>query len=218
MATINIGELIMERPEPDQSGWYYIKQQSFTINKDDFILERFNEDFPHLKVNDIKQFELVLSRSTILQDWYAKTSLIYTDSIQLPVAFKDLFKPDEYQGYFKDMQQYKNNLAKQSGEIENASKEFTKKVDLINDKYKKLNDIIIASNKIYPILTLTGQLLPLSIQIEIENYTPKTGDVTQQRTVYAREMLINYKRALITKLKDDESIDVLQLIEDNRVK
>jgi hypothetical protein len=208
----------VNRPTSDSENWYIIEQQSFTIDKEDFILSEFAKDFPHVKVKDFQQFELVLSRSSKLQEWYALASLKYTDSIQLPVAYKDLFKPSEYKEYFKDIQEYKSNLAGESAEIEKISAQFKKELNKIKNKFKDLNDKIIDKNKFYPIITMTGQDLPLSLQLEIEQYTPKTGEVTQQRSLYGREMLINYKRTLIEKVQADPDLDVLQLIENMKLK
>lgn len=208
----------VKRPKKDSDNWYVIQQASFTIDKQDFILRKFREDFPNLNVLDYAQFELVLNRSAKLQEWYSITSLLYTDSIQLPVAYKDLFNPSEYQGYFKDMQVYKNNLAKESLEIEKLSSKFKSDVNNIKKKYFNLNKEIIDKNKYYPIITLNGTQLPLSIQIEIEKYTPKDGDITQQKSLYAREYLINYKRFLIEKVKQNPEIDILGLIEEMQVK
>lgn len=214
---IRIGDLEVKRPTKDQENWYVIEQQSFTISKEQFILDEFSKDFPHLKIDSFEKFQLVLSRSVKLQEWYAFASLKYTDSIQLPVAYKDLFDPNEYKTYFDDMQRYKSNLASESAEIEKLSSKFNNDLKIIKDKYKSLNDKIVSENKFYPILTVTGQDLPLSIQIEIEGYTPKTGDITQQRSLYAREMLINYKRSLIELVKNKPDIDVLSVIESNKV-
>lgn len=208
----------VKRPTKESDNWYVIQQESFTINKEDFVLRKFREDFPKLDVLDYAQFELVLNRSAKLQEWYSITSLLYTDSIQLPVAYKDLFNPTEYQGYFKDMQKYKGNLAKESLEIEELSSKFKQDVKDVKNKYYKLNKEIIDTNKYYPIITLNGTQLPLSIQIEIEKYTPKDGDITQQKSLYAREYLINYKRFLIQKVKENPDIDIIGLIEEMQVK
>lgn len=210
--------VIVNKPGPDQQNWYTIEQQSFTINKEDFILEKFKEDFPKFRIKDFEQFKLVLSRSEKLQDWYSKTSLLYADSIQLPVAFKDEFEPDEYQGYFRDMQKYKETLAKESYDIQKLSEVFDKDLVKIKEKYRNDLEKIVNSNKLYPILTLKSIEMPLSIQIEIENYTPKTGDVTNQKTLYAREMLISYQKALIDLVKNKPEIDIIQVIEENKVK
>lgn len=210
--------LVIEKPSSDSDNWYIIQQGSFTIDKKEFVLNKYNEDFPHVKIDNYDTFELVLNRSTKLQEWFAHASLAYTDSIQLPVAYKDLFEPEEYNKFFDDTQEYKNNLALESAEIEELSAKFDRDLKLIKNKYKQLNDKVVARNKFYPILLLNATYLPLSIQIDIEGYTPKTGDVTQQKSLYAREYLINYKRGLIEHVKNNPDVDVLDLIEVNRTK
>lgn len=208
----------VKRPTKDSSNWYTIEQQSFTIEKDSYILDEFRRDFPHVNVLDFEQLKLVLSRSKKLQEWYALVSIKFTDSIQLPVAYKDLFSPLEYKQYFKDIQEYKSNLARESEEIEKLSSKFTEDLNEIKGKYSELNKQIIDKNKFYPIITLNGQDIPLSLQLEIEQYTPKTGDITQQRSLYGREMLINYKRSLIEKVQKEPDTNILDLIEEMKLK
>jgi hypothetical protein len=208
----------VERPTKDSENWYTIQQESFTIDKKEFVLNKFKEDFPSHNVLDFDQLEKVLTRSSKLQEWYSTVCLLYTDSIQLPLAYKDLISPKEYKEFFKDIQEYKDNLALESKEIEILSKKFSDDIKTIKNKYKKENDIIIDRNKIYPIIILNGSDLPLSLQIEIEGYTPKTGDITQQKSLYARELLINYKRSLIEHVKRDPDVDILGIIEDLKTK
>lgn len=212
------GEVKVQYPNPDSKNWYTIEQQSFTIDKNEFILEKFKEDFPRLKIKDYSQFELVLSRSEKLQDWYSKISLLYADSIQLPVAFKDIFNPKEYQQYFIDMQEYKSELANESNEIFDLSNKFDTDLLIIKNKYKEKLDNIIAKDKVYPILTLRASQMPLSIQIEIENFTPKINDNTNQKSLFARELLINYQRSLLELVKNDPTVDILGIIESNLIK
>lgn len=211
-------DIDIKKPTKDSDNWYVIQQESFTIDKNDFILTKYNEDFPKSKIDNYDMFELVLNRSSKLQEWYSLVSLQYTDSIQLPVAYKDLFKPEEYKGFFKDIQSYKNNLAKESAEIEELSNKFKKDVNIIKQKYFNKNKEIVDSNKFYPIITMNATQLPLSIQIEIESYTPKTGDITQQKSVFAREYLINYKRSLIEFVKTNPNVNIEEVIEEFRVK
>lgn len=216
--TTKIGDIEIERLSADQSTWYTVQQQSFTIDKEAFILEQFSKDFPTMKIKDFDQLKNVLSRSRKLQEWYATSSLLYADSIQLPVAFKDIFEPARYQEAFKDMMEYKSFLAKESEDISILAKKFDDDLASIKEKYKKELQRVVSKDKIYPILTLRSDDMPITIQIEIENFTPKTSDTVQQKTIYARELLICYQRALLQKVKDDPEIDIIALIEAQKVK
>lgn len=212
------GKVGVNIPSTDEGGWYTIEQQSFMIDKREFILKHFKTDFPNVKVKDYDQFEKVLNRSTKLQEWYQKVSLLYADSIQLPVAFKENFDPVEYKEFFKDMTRYKQCLVNESKEIEELSMRFNEDLSIIKDNWKSKRDEIVNINQVYKILTLTADRLPISLQIEIENYTPSTGDVLQKKRLYAREMLITYQKALLEVLKQDDSIDLEVIIEENSVK
>lgn len=210
--------LKVKQPSKDESGWTVIEQQSFTIDKKDFILKEFYKDFPNLVIKDFKQLSGVVSRSRKLSEWYSRASLLYADSIQLPLAFKDEFSPEQYKRYFKDMQSYKENLALETLEIQKTSERFKKETDAIHEKFRKINQELIEKEKIYPILTLNKSDLPISTQIIIEDYTPQTGDITQKRSAYAREILINYQKALIDLVKKEPKVDIQRVIDEMSTK
>lgn len=219
MVTIyDYGKISVTTPQTDESGWYVTQQQSFTIDKGDFMLEQFSKDFPKFKVTDYDVLQRIVGRSTKLQDWFQKTSLLYADSIQLPVAFKELFNPEDYNRYYKDILNYKQILADESAEIETLSDKFTKELNEIKLKYKQKGEQILGKEKVYKVLSMNSSDMPISLQIEIEGYTPVTGDVTQKRRMYGREMLLKYQRALLQLIKDDSSIDIDAIIDENRVK
>lgn len=214
----DFGNVSVTTPSTDESGWYVTEQQSFTIDKGEFMLKEFAKDFPKFKVNDYDVLQRVVGRSTKLQEWFQKTSLLYADSIQLPVSFKELFSPKDYNRFYKDILSYKTVLAQESAEIEELSKKFSTDLKEIKKKYKDKTDKIIGKEKVYSILSMNSSDMPISLQIEIEGYTPVTGDVTQKRRMYGREMLLKYQRSLIKLVNDDPLVDIDAIIEENRVK
>jgi hypothetical protein len=215
---INGVDITIEEPSKDESSWTVIEAQSFKIDKGDFILKEFKKDFPNLKIRDADHLVRVVSRSEVLNEWYAKTSLLYADSVQLPLAYKDQLSPIEYKEFFSDTSLYKKNLALETDEIQQLSKTFKEEAQIIRDKYKKLNDDIISKNKMYPILVLNKNQLPISASIMIEDYTPKTGDITMKRNAYGREVLISYQKSLIKAVKDKPDIDILAVIKEMSTK
>jgi hypothetical protein len=215
---INGVDITIEEPSKDESSWTVIEAQSFKIDKGDFILKEFKKDFPNLKIRDADHLVRVVSRSEVLNEWYAKTSLLYADSVQLPLAYKDQLSPVEYKEFFSDTSLYKKNLALETDEIQQLSKTFKEEAQNIRDKYKKLNDDIISKNKMYPILVLNKNQLPISASIMIEDYTPKTGDITMKRNAYGREVLISYQKSLIQAVKDKPDIDILAVIKEMSTK
>jgi hypothetical protein len=215
---INGVDITIEEPSKDESSWTVIEAQSFKIDKGDFILKEFKKDFPNLKIRDADHLVRVVSRSEVLNEWYAKTSLLYADSVQLPLAYKDQLSPIEYKEFFSDTSLYKKNLALETDEIQQLSRTFKEEAQIIRDKYKKLNDDIISKNKMYPILVLNKNQLPISASIMIEDYTPKTGDITMKRNAYGREVLISYQKSLIQAVKDKPDIDILAVIKEMSTK
>lgn len=215
---IQIGEVEIQQPSKREADWYVIKQQSFKINKEQYILKQLEKDYPHIKVVDYNQFNNLLSRSKKLQEWYSLVNIMYADSVQLPVAFKEMFEPDEYQRYFDDLQSYKKSLADESTMVEIKTREFNNDLNDLRKEYQNERNEIVNKNKYYPILTMTKQQLPLTIQLQIENYSPKDGDITQRRDQYAQEMLISYKKALIQKVKNNPELDIIKLIDEMQEK
>jgi hypothetical protein len=214
----NINGLSINKPSKNKDGWYTIQQQSFSIDKGSFLVNEFNKDFPNFKCNDIEQLNDIVSRSTALKEWFRSASLKFVDSIQLPVSLKDKIEPSEYQTYFEDMQSIKDNLAKKSAEIEKASVKFNNELKSITNEYENVIKNIKSKNKIYSILTLTKEDLPLTLQFEINGYSPKVDDVVKERSSYGSELLVEYQRVLIDKLNEDPDVDINQLINENRLK
>lgn len=214
----DINGLKVNKPAKNKDGWYTIQQQSFTIDKGSFLVNEFNRDFPNFKCKDIEQLNDIVSRSSGLKDWFRCASLKFVDSIQLPVSLKDRIDPSEYQTYFEDMQAIKNNLALKSAEIEKASLIFNKRINSITKEYEDKNKVIKSRNKIYSILTLTKEDLPLTLQFEINGYSPKVDDIVKERSSYGSELLVEYQRVLIDRLNEDPEVDIDQLINENRLK
>lgn len=213
-----IGNIEVAKPTKNKDGWYGIQQQSFTIDKGQFLISEFNKDFPNFSVDSYEQLQDIVSRSSALKTWYAAASLKYVDNVQLPVAFKDVVEPDEYQTYFNDLQQIKKTYSQMSAEIEKESATFKKKVSAIQANSMKEVDKISSKNKYYPIFIMTKEDLPLTLQFEVNSYSPKVDDVVKERSTYASELLINYQRSLIELVKENPDIDIVQVIEDNRLK
>lgn len=213
-----INGIIVSKPTKNKEGWYSIKQQSFTIDKKQFLLEEFNKEFPNFKVSDYKLLEDVITRSSVLKTWYTAASLRYVDTIQLPVSLKNKINPDKYQEYFNDLQSIKTNLSEMSAEIEVVSDKFRNTISSIKNNYEQKISEIKRKNKIYSILTLNKEDLPLTLQFEVSGYSPKVDDVVKERVSYASELLIEYQRSLIDLLEKEPNIDIDSVIDNNRTK
>lgn len=210
-------DLNIEQPTSDSENWYVIKQQSFTINKEEFLVDKFNKDFAKYSVKDFDQLKDICNQSIYLRDWYAKTSLLYAQSIQLPVFLKEIVSAPEYEGLANKLQQYNSIIAKKSREIEELSSKFDKDRDNIESKYHKEYSLLL-KDKIVRILCMTIEDLPILLQLEISNFTPSTKDSAPNRSSYGRELLLNYQRTLITLVKDNPDVDIDSIINEMRSK
>lgn len=202
----------IEKPNVDEQRWVTIQQQSFTIDKSDYVLEKFKRDFSWINVDDYAELLDVINRSSILKDWYAKVSLEYADSIQLPLSVKDFFSPYEYKKQFEEIQKYRKNLAEQSLEIERAAADFDVKVRMINERYRIMNSEILTKSRMLPVLTMTIEQLPISLALLISKYRVAVEDDTNKTRIYARELLIQYQRSLLQVLRDETELDPQELI------
>lgn len=215
----NLGlEVVVEKPDKDDQNWVTVDQQSFTIEKSVFILDKFRNDFPNIIVSDYTELLDVMNRSAVLKEWFARISLEYANSIQLPLSVKEFFTPIEYQNQFKEIEKYRSNLAKQSNEIEEAAKEFDNKIKSINLKYDSKNNEILGSSRMLPVLTMNLEKLPISLSLLISKYRVSVDEDTNKTRIFARELLIQYQRALLRVLKDNETVNPIDLINDLSVK
>lgn len=210
--TISGINVSVEKPDKDDQNWVTVQQQSFTIDKSSFMLEKFKSDYSYVDVKDYDQLLDVVNRSAILKDWFSKVSLEYANSIQLPLSIKDFYSPDEYQQQFTDIQEYRKNLSSQSYEIESAAQDFDVKVRLINRKYSDLNQKILKRSRMLPVLTMTIEQLPITLALLISKYRVSVDDDTNKTRIYARELLIQYQRSLLKVLNEHPGVDAQDLI------
>lgn len=208
--------LSIEAVPADKEKWKTLQAQSFVPDKDKFILEAYNKAFPNNKLDDVTILYSLASRSSIVGEWLAKQQVKFIDELKTPKYLEGVVDKDTVSKSEKDIVAYNQTLSDESKEIEKAARNFDAKVAEIRKKYKDSRDKL-TENPVMKVLTLRQNYLPLSLLIAIENYSPKDADAPSQKA-YAKELLVNYQRALLSLMKEDKEIDISKVIEDLRVK
>lgn len=196
--------------------WIIKKSEVFEYSKDEEIVKAFIKKFPTMKLlGDTfeEKFDFltnVVSRNSKLLEWFANEKIKYAELAQLPKYLKTHVEPAEF-AVLKDEVKTVNDILAEDAQIRSdLAKEYNRKLKDADNKLKtKLNEIK-SNNDVLKIVTLTSQSLPLSMALSIEEFNVKTNDseFSDKKKYYVREMLINYKIALLKLIKENPDIDL----------
>lgn len=206
-------------PDRDKNNWVVIKEESLKYDKGALVLDSFNKEFPHLQMDSYEKLVLVCGRSRKLSEWLIMANLKYSEFAQMPSYLEDLVEPSEFKIIQGKITSINEQIASYSAKKQKLAEKY--KSDLRNleaEESKKISEAK-GDNKALIILSLNQTQLPASLQLAIENYEPSDKtDLQESRRVYAREVLISYKKSLLQVIKDVPEVDVLKLIEENELK
>jgi len=210
-------KIIVPAPSVDENNWYTIEKESVSIDKAQFLLEIWERDFPHIKVKDYDQLNQITSATKVGRKWKANASAQFILAVQMPNFLAGVVKPERYNKVKASLQKMNEAYSVHGDTAKRLAKDYDEKV-LKNDadlaeKLKK-----ITSDKLIRAITLRSEELPLSTQLEISNYTPKDGDVSQSREKFAREVLYNFQRTLALLVESDPDVDLEAIISNFAVK
>lgn len=200
--------------------WTIKESETIISDVEEVIVSEFVKDFPRIKLPEgtiNEQYTLItklVSRNSSLLEWYAAKKLVYSESKQLPKYLEGFVDPKEF-----------NKIREQLTSISDVVKESVSKRQIASDNYKqKLKAIdaeeserigkIVRDNQVLKILLLDSSKLPLTLSLAIENYTPvdDVDDVAQNKRLYVRETLIQYKIALLKYLKENPNADIDKIV------
>lgn len=201
-------KLRVQKPQKNSDQWVCVQSESVEVDRQGFMLDQwvktYDKRFP---VKDFDQLVRICGSNRAFTEWYALTSALYSETTQVPLFLKGMIDPNEY----KD----KSRLISEINRVNSAGsarlQAFARKVELerkviekeIEEDIKKL----LAKDKIVRVLTLNSTYLPMSITLLIDNFSPKENpDV--MKDLFAREMLISYKKSLVQLIIDDPDIDI----------
>jgi len=207
----------------DSTSWNIIAEESYQPDKEAYIVEAFERDFPaqyKALVDALDNKELgniftklmgTISRSTALTRWLSGITAAYSLEANLPVYMKDYVSKEDFKKAQTEVNKYNRVVKSESEERQKAAEEYKLKMEDIDKKFSKQKDVYL-NNNLLTIITLQANRLPLSIALKIENYTPQDDAAPSQR-YYARELLTTFKICLLEILRSDPTININSLID-----
>jgi hypothetical protein len=215
--TGTLGDLVVEFASEDQNNWYTERMEKLPMSKEEYITEAVKTEFPNIIFKDYSELQSVLSRSKALSTWYRERSAEWVKVIEVPNYLLEVVHPDVYRGLVGKVNAYNNSLAIQGKAIKIEADLFQQKIRDISLREQKVRSGI-TKDGLVKVITMGSQEMPISLQLEIERYTPKDGDEYQQRRQFSREILYCYQKALATGVYNNTITDVTAFIEGLAVK
>lgn len=216
---ITVGDLKIAKPEDKLDDWTVVKQQSMKYVKGDVIVENFNKDFPHAVVDNYEVICDLASRSRKISEWLVNANITYSELAEMPLYLEGLVEPKTYKNLSTDILHINRTIGSFSQQRQELAEKYKKELKNLEKKENESINKIKGNNKLLRILTLNTTALPLTLQLMISGYSPSNSlNVQESQKVYAREMLINYKVALIKKVIANPDIDIDVIIEESQLK
>lgn len=217
---IDLGNVKVNLPVADQNKWYVKQESSMTVSKEEWVLIKFKETF-HPKFSQINTIEKILdlvSQNNVIKKWYNVISLEFIESLTLPMYFKNILKPVEYNQLQIALEDYNIALRKESEEIKKIADEKDRLIREIKDRTEKTTKEVLSRNPLFKILKMNVGQLPISLAIEALEYTPSDRDESNSKKRYTKEILSRYKAALVELVNNNPSIDIDKIIDENSTK
>lgn len=204
-------------PPTNSDGWFTIGSESYQPDKETFIVERFQKDFPHLsKIDSMEGIGALASRSPKLSQWLNKANLDYSLEAEVPLWAKDIIEPKKLKDIQINITQLNTIERKRSERLNKAASNYKAECEKINKEQD--NEASKVSNQnIILAFTANSTTLPLTIQLAIENYTPADSEAPTKKT-YARELLLQWRKQLLTRVIKDSNFNVKDFIDQNSLK
>lgn len=216
-------ELVMhyELPSSKQEDWLGLNDEKNRPEKQSFMLDAWNKQFPDNPIDDYDFLTGMTSRSDVVKNWFATKSSEFSYEVQVPLFYKEFVTPQEWAKTQKNVLKINAAVASRQEKINILSKKYKEELDaLIKDEEGQFSDMKLQeSDVIIYITTLSQSQLPITISMSINKYTPVQGSIPTAKA-YARECLIRYKTSLLNlAFKNKLSIDqVKKIVEENAVK
>ena len=221
-----LGEINIDNFADTIDEWIIKKSEVFEYSKETEIVKSFKETFGHIAIlgsTDSEKFDYItklVSRSESLSVWFAFEKIKYSQLSQLPSYLKDLVSPSEFIVSQKRISSVNDTVSSYVNKKLNITNKYKAELSKIDEEAAIAIKKVIGDDKIVKILTLTSQSLPLTLINAIESYNSKTDDSNfeEKKSLYGREMLVKFKVALLTLIKNNEKIDIDELIKDLSLK
>jgi hypothetical protein len=212
--------------QKDMNGWVVIENQSFSFDKTEIIHDEFIKDWPHIKLfgeSTQDRYDLICrlaSRSPEMSEWLSLKNILYSDTTQMPTWVKGYVDPNEYKLRARKLLVLSDLSAEYADKKSAAAREYTAAIRKLESEQALKARKIMDGDNVLKILCLNSSSLPISLQLAIEGYTPadKQQDISESRKVYAREMLIQFKIALLNAWKNQNISDIDDVVRELKTK
>lgn len=205
------GVLTIEAPKLNPNDWLIKNEEALRPDKGEFVFQAFKKRFPNIKVKNSDQMYKLCSRSALLSQWLANVNLDYIDEVKIPAYALNLLDKNKVESCYKVIKEINSKEALKAKAIKTLSDKF--KIDLEeinkNEIYKTTDNL---TNEVKIIMLNTNDL-PLTLQLAIENFTPKSKDSFPDNKAYAREMLFQYKKRLFSLINEKPEINIQDIID-----
>lgn len=201
--------------------WTVIKSQAVQYSAAEVIVDNFNESFNNIQLSGEtyeEKYEFLtklVSRNSKLLEWYSAQKIKYSDLAQLPLFAKDLIEPKKFKSLQNDLTALSDVVKESVDQRILASNEYKKKLNLIDINEKRKISEIKSKDQVLKILSLNSSQLPLTLSLAIENFTP-LGDTklaAENKKIYVRETLTQFKIGLLKFLNDNPNTDIDDVID-----
>lgn len=221
-----LGKLVVEEASLNPDDWIVIKSQSKVFDKESFIVSEFIKDYPGftpLGSNDSEKFKFITElcgRQPALRAWYAASSVKYSDTTQLPLYLDKCVDPEEYAIIQDNLLRMKDELAVVVKARNDLAAKYNSDLEALRKREADIISKSTGGNNAMKIVNLTTEALPLSIQMKIQSFDVKTGDldIADSRRRLAQEYLAKFKIALFEFVKDNPTVDLDSLINSIQLK
>lgn len=206
---------IKDAPE-EHSSWITVKNTEYRPDRGGFILGRWNKEFPDFIQEDVNKIYSLASRSAKINQWLAAANASYANSESVPEYLRDVVDVDVFKSSSVKMTKITQKSSEHANNLNRLASTYKDNVARENASYDKFVAEEVGKDKVLKVLLLNSSDLPISIQLAIENWTASDDSPSQKD--YAREMLINYKIALIEYLNKNKDANIDEIIDAGRLK
>lgn len=138
--TSDFGSFDIADVSSDEDNWVTIQSQSVSYDKTDYFIERFNEEFAGFNLlgsTNQEKFTFLselCARTPAMREWFAATSVGYSDTTQLPLYLKDRVAPDKFKAIQDKFLVLKDKLAEVINERNELARKYTRDLESLKLK------------------------------------------------------------------------------------
>lgn len=199
----------------DGEVWYALKQENWVPDREQWVIDSWNETFPERKLTSFEKIMSLTSRSKTLGNWYADVMDKYRDQVAVPIHVQDILGNEDYVKVSAEIAAHNAAVKELSLANERASREYKRVLKENEIKFGYIEERRAKSPLLF-ILTLTTEDMPLGVLDRVDEYVPKDDYDPISSRVYAREQLLRYQRYLVQQMNAGE--DVFKIVEDQKMK